>query len=60
MKTDDAEIELEAIVADVRAGRLPLDTVADELAWEQTGDDARRIGVLRRALAELGASGLAA
>lgn len=50
----DAEIELEAIVADVRAGRLPIATVVDELAWELCGDDARRVEVLRRALEQLG------
>lgn len=52
----DAEIELEAIVADVRAGALPVDTIRDELAWELRGDDTRRVDVLRRALAEVGAA----
>jgi len=49
----DAEIELEAIITDVRTGHLPLDVVVEELREEQTGDDHRRVEVLRRALARL-------
>lgn len=52
----DMRIELEAIVADVQDGHLPVETVVDELRDELAGDDERRVEVLHRALARVGAS----
>lgn len=51
---EDADIEFRAIVDDVRAGVLPITTVADELAEEQEARyDPLRVEVLQRALDEL-------
>jgi hypothetical protein len=51
---EDADIELKAIVHDVRAGHLPITTVLDELAEEQEArHDPWRVEVLERALDEL-------
>ncbi|GAA4731170.1 hypothetical protein [Actinomycetospora chibensis] len=51
---EEAEIELAAIIDDVRAGHLPFGTVAAEFAEEEaSARDPRRIDVLRRALERL-------